>query len=72
MSTILKHLSVTQNCTECKKRIAKNRLIVSVPKNFSITDLTVQVNKQMPQVSCNKHPEGNTVAIFTFYHEVIL
>ncbi|RSC96027.1 hypothetical protein [Tenacibaculum singaporense] len=71
MNTILKHLSVTQNCTVCKKRIAKNGLIVTVPQNFSIADLTTQAKLQMPQASCKKHPKGTSVASFTFYHEVL-
>lgn len=71
MNSILKHLSVTQSCTVCKKRIAQNRLIVTVPQNFSIADLTTQVKEELPKVVCEKHSEATTVVSYTFYHEVL-
>lgn len=72
MNTILKHLKIEQVCTTCKKKLYFGRLIASVPQEFSITDLTTQVKKELPKVVCKKHPEATTVASYTFYHEVIL
>ena len=72
MNNILKHLSVTQNCTVCKKKLYLGKFIATVPQEFSITELSTQVKDQLPTVVCKQHSEAPTVASYTFFHEVIL
>jgi hypothetical protein len=66
---IVKHLKVTQECSRCKKTVCKAHKIVTVPINYSISDLSKQAAVLLSKAICKQHPAAHLVASYSFYHE---
>lgn len=69
---IVKHIKVKQTCTNCKKKITSQFLILSIPRDFKTSDISKQVLENLPTSVCLQHPTALKHTSYTYYHEEIL